>query len=145
MDTFKQALITNGFKGDVDDSAEAREFYSHDASMFEIHPALVVFPKDSQDVALLVRLAGDHKKHLPQLSLTARSAGTDMAGGAINDSVIIDFKKYFTAIEQVSAAEAKTQPGVYYRDFDAATQRYGALMPAYPASRDLCTVGGMVA
>lgn len=145
MDGFKRALAAGGFRGDMDDAAATRQFYSHDASMFEIEPELVVFPKDAADVELLVRLAGEHKKQLPQLSLTARSAGTDMAGGAINNSIIIDFKKYFTAIEHISASEARTQPGVFYRDFDTATLQYGALMPAYPASRDLCTVGGMVA
>jgi len=33
---------------------------------------------------------------------------------------------------------------VYYRDFEKETLKHGALMPAYPASRDLCTIGGMV-
>jgi FAD/FMN-containing dehydrogenase len=68
-----------------------------------------------------------------------------MAGGAINDSIIVDFTKHFTAIENVSATEAQTQPGVYYRDFEVETLKHDALMPSYPASRDMCTVGGMVA
>src|SRR5438105_2118656 len=102
MDEFKQVLIAGGFKGDVDDSAESREFYSHDASMFELRPELVVSPKDSADVQLLVRLVAEHKGEMPGLSITARSAGTDMAGGAINESIIVNFKKYFTAIEEVT-------------------------------------------
>lgn len=145
MDEFKQELATGGFRGDVNDSLEQRDFYSHDASMFEIRPDLVVAPKDSTDLQTLVRLVAKYKKYIPKLSVTARSAGTDMAGGAINDSIIVDFSKYFTTIEHVSAAEAQTQPGVFYRDFEKATLEHGALMPTYPASRDLCTVGGMVA
>jgi len=145
MDAFKQALAKGGFKGEIDDALATRDFYSHDASMFEIRPELVVFPKDSADVQTLVRLAHKHKATLPHLSVTARSAGTDMAGGAINDSVIVDFKKYFTKIEHVTPNEAQTQPGVYYRDFEKETLKHKALMPSYPASRDLCTVGGMVA
>lgn len=145
MDTFKQIVTQSGFKGEVDDSLQTRDFYSHDASMFEIRPELVVMPRDSADVCLIVKLAAQHKKHLPQLSLTGRSAGTDMAGGAINNSVILDFSKHFTAIEHVTGTEARTQPGVFYRDFEKETLRHGALMPTYPASRDLCTVGGMVA
>jgi FAD/FMN-containing dehydrogenase len=34
---------------------------------------------------------------------------------------------------------------VFYRDFEKATLKHKALMPSYPASRDLCTIGGMVA
>lgn len=145
MDNFKQALAQTGFKGDIDDSTETRDFYSHDASMFEIIPELVVCPRDSVDVQTLIKLVAHHKSAMPQLSVTARSAGTDMAGGAINDSIIVNFNKYFTAIGHVSATEAHTQPGVFYRDFEQETLKHEALMPSYPASRDLCTVGGMVA
>jgi FAD/FMN-containing dehydrogenase len=48
-------------------------------------------------------------------------------------------------VENVTPEEAQTQPGVFYRDFEKETLKHGALMPSYPASRDLCTVGGMVA
>lgn len=145
MEDFKQTLVKAGFRGELDDSAETKEKYSHDASMFELRPKLVVMPKDSKDVQTLVGLVAAKKKGMPELSVTARSAGTDMAGGAINESVIVDFNRHFTAIEKVSATEAQTQPGVFYRDFEKETLKHGALMPSYPASRDLCTVGGMVA
>ena len=36
------------FKGELDDSNETREFYSHDASFFELKPEVVGFPKDSR-------------------------------------------------------------------------------------------------
>ncbi|MEI7632612.1 MAG: FAD-binding oxidoreductase, partial [bacterium] len=85
-----------------------------------------------------------NKKSNPSLSLTARSGGTCMSAGAINDSIILDFAKYFKNIGEVTSDSANTQPGVYYRDFEKATLENNALMPSYPASRDLCTVGGMV-
>jgi len=145
MEDFKQTLVKNGFKGELDDSAEAKEKYSHDASMFELRPQLVVMPRDSADVQTLIKLVAQEKTAMPDLSVTARSAGTDMAGGAINESVIVDFNKHFTKIEKVTATEAQTQPGVFYRDFEKETLKHGALMPTYPASRDLASVGGMVA
>lgn len=145
MDEFKQKLQAAGFSGELDDSPATKEFYSHDASLFEIKPQLVVFPKDSKDVQLLVRLVAEHKKKLPDLSITARSAGTDMSGGAVNDSVIVDFNKHFNKIEKVTATQGHAQPGVFYRDFERETLKHKALMPSYPASRDLCTIGGMVA
>ena len=145
MDEFKQVLAASGFKGEIDDSDEIRDSYSHDASMFEIRPELVVAPANSKDVQILVKLVAQHRRQQPHLSVTARSAGTDMAGGAINDSIIVDFKKHFTNIERVSDEEAQTQPGVFYRDFEVETLKHNALLPCYPASRDLCTVGGMVA
>src|SRR5207244_2405397 len=49
------------------------------------------------------------------------------------------------AIEQTTPAMAQAQPGVFYRDFEKETLKYNALMPSFPASRELCTIGGMVA
>ncbi len=144
MDQIIQTLKQKGFKGDIQDDAKTLDFYSHDASMFEIKPQLVIAPKDGADVATIVKTVGDAKATNPGLSITARSAGTDMSGGAINDSVIVDFNKYFTTIEEVTATSAHAQPGVFYRDFEVETLKHKSIMPAYPASRDLCTIGGMV-
>lgn len=144
MDEIKRQLSAAGFSGEMDDSAEAKEFYSHDASLFEVIPQMAVKPKTSQDVQKLVSMVAANKKQRPNLSLTARSAGTDMSGGAVNEGIIVDFNAHFTKIEKVTAHEGHAQPGVFYRDFEAATLKHEALMPSYPASRDLCTIGGMV-
>lgn len=144
MDDIKQKLQSLGFRGELDDSSVTRDIYSHDASMFELRPKLVVFPKDGKDLSTLVTTVATNKANMPELSLTARSAGTDMSGGAINDSIIVDFRKYFTTITSVTAAGARVQPGVLYRDFEVETFKQKALMPTYPASRDLASVGGMV-
>jgi FAD/FMN-containing dehydrogenase len=138
------AIRQSGFKGEIDNSPVTLDFYSHDASMFELRPKLVVIPKDAHDVEILVRVVAGHKQRKKDLSLTARSAGTCMSGGAINDSIIVDFHTHFKKIEHVTSTSAQTQPGVYYRDFEPQTLKHGALMPTYPASRDLATVGGMV-
>jgi FAD/FMN-containing dehydrogenase len=144
MDEIKQKLAASGFTGEMDDSAETKAFYSHDASLFELVPQLVVMPKTTGDVQKLVKLVAASKKKMPELSITARSAGTDMSGGAVNESIIVDFNKHFTKIEKVTSAEAHAQPGVFYRDFEKETLKHGVLMPSYPASRELCTIGGMV-
>ncbi len=140
------AELKASFKGDIEKDQETLEFYSHDASMFELVPQLIVFPKDTADVELLVALVAKHKNKVPGLSLTGRGAGTDMSGAAINDSVIVDFKRYFTDIKSIDSKKmlSELQPGVMFKDFDDKAKKKGMLMPTYPASRDLCTVGGMV-
>lgn len=145
MKNIKTALTQFGFLGELDDSPEAIELASHDASMFELRPQLVARPLDALDVQRLVRFVNKYKKDNPDLSLTARAAGTDMAGGAINESIIVDFARHFTHIGEVTATAATTQPGVYYRDFEKETLKKHLLMPSYPASRDLAQIGGIVA
>ncbi|HEY5549644.1 MAG TPA: FAD-binding oxidoreductase [Candidatus Saccharimonadales bacterium] len=145
MDQFVETLKARGFEGEADIREETLEFYSHDASLFELKPQMVVYPKNTKDLQRLVVSTYFCRHDTPNLSLTARAAGTCMSGGAINESVVIDFTHYFKKIENVTATSARVQPGVLYREFEKATLSKGSLMPAFPASRDLAAVGGMVA
>src|SRR5580698_5965958 len=124
MNELQKSLAGIGFEGEVQGDPATLDLYSHDASMFELRPKLVVAPKDGKDVERLVALVAAQKKSEPGLSLTARSAGTDMSGGAINESIIVDFRRHFTAIEKVSATAAQAQPGVLYRDFEPETLKH---------------------
>lgn len=134
--------LSSLIQGDVDTSADTLVKASHDASIFEIKPQAVVSPKNAEDLGKLVNYINKNQN----LTLTARSAGTDMSGGPLSESIVVDFTKYFNKIGEVGEGYAITQPGVYYRDFDKATmEKGGQIMPSYPASRELCTVGGMVA
>ena len=142
MEEIKQALSQRKFSGDIEDSPEKLEFYSHDASMFELKPKLIISPKTAEDVVTAVQIVAERKAHDPHLSLTARSAGTDMSGAAINDSIIVDFNKHLNKFIKLGKTTATVQPGMFFRDFDQHTG--DMLLPTYPASRDLCTVGGMV-
>ncbi|MDB5185964.1 MAG: putative oxidoreductase [Candidatus Saccharibacteria bacterium] len=145
MDKFLDLLKQKGFQGDIDTSIESRETYSHDASMFELVPQVVVAPKNSEDIQMLVRQVAESRATDPTLSITPRSAGTDMSGGAIGESIVLDMNKHLNQIFEVNETSAHAQPGVFYRDFEVETLKHGALMPSYPASRGLCTIGGMVA
>lgn len=145
MDELKQTIQAQGFSGDFDTSEETRQAYSHDASMFELFSKAVISPKNSEDVQHVVKYVAANKRHDSTLSITPRSAGTDMSGGSINQSILLDMVKYMNRVHEVSATKAHIEPGLHYRDFERETLKHGALMPSFPASRELCTVGGMVA
>lgn len=132
-------------KGDVLSDSQTIEQYSHDASIFEVRPQIIVFPKDTEDLKALVKFASENKKNNPQLSLTGRSAGTDMGGGSINDSIIVEFTKYFNKMKlSPKDRTATSEPGVYYRDFEKETLKSNLIFPSYPASREICAIGGIV-
>lgn len=131
-------------KGDVVTDDETLMKHSHDASLFEVKPQVVVYPKDASDVQELIKFVTKHKKNHPHLSLTGRSAGTDMGGGSINESIIIDFMKYFNHIGEIKNNVGTVEPGVYYRDFEKQTLQQDLIFASYPASRELCAIGGIV-
>lgn len=163
-----QEIKTN-IKGDIETDSAALTTYSHDASIFELRPEVVVYPKDSQDIQNIVRWVVGQKPKNPGLSITPRAAGTCMSGGSITESVLLDTTRFMNRTLEMGWHEKHTsgredfifgkdkeessrhdigyvwvQPGMYYRDFEKQTLAHGLLMPAYPASRALCAIGGMV-
>ena len=140
FDELKQIL-----KGDIAFDEATLKKYSRDASLFEIRPAAVVFPKDAEDLGSLVGWIAKNKTQNPKLSLSARAGGSDMTGGPLTESIVVDFARYFNRIKEVGQDYAIVEPGVYYRDFEKETLKYGLLMPSFPASREMCAIGGMVA
>lgn len=139
-----QEELAKIFKGELDTSDESREFYSHDASLFELKPEVVGFPKDAEDIKSVVKFVNQHKAEHPELSITPRSRGTDMSGAAIGQSIVLDISKYMNNLREVTETTAHVQPGMLFREFDDATVAKDSLLPSYPASRDLASVGGMV-
>ncbi|MDO8483290.1 MAG: FAD-binding oxidoreductase [bacterium] len=137
--------IKKFFKGEVYSDEKTLTNASHDASIFEVKPSLVVAPQDVYDIKNLVSFTSKKRQAGESISLTARSAGTDMSGGPLTESIVVDFLPHFNRIKVVEGLSATAEPGVYYRDFEKETLKRGLLMPSYPASRDLCTIGGMVA
>ncbi len=143
-------------QGEVTNDEEALAKYSRDASIFSVRPQVIVFPKDSSDIQKLVKWASNQSG----VSITPRAAGTDMTGGPLNESIVLDTTKYMNQVLEVGtsfvsalkdgertgqeAGYAITEPGVYYRDFEKATLEKGFLMPSYPASREIAAMGGII-
>ncbi len=136
--------IKEFFHGDVAVDDATLTNYSRDYSIFKVRPQVVVFPKDVDDIKNLVKFVSRKKAAGEDISITGRSAGTDMTGGPLSQSIIISFTKYFNHIIEIGADEAKVEPGVYFRDFEKELTARGLLYPPYPASKDLCALGGMV-
>ncbi len=127
----------------LDDDATLLE-YSHDSSIFEVRPRVVIFPKNSTDIKNIVEFVSKNKKQNPKLSITARAAGTDMSGGDLNDSIIIVFTKYINKFLGIEEKVASAQPGIFYRDFEKETLKHNLIFAPYPSSREICAIGGIV-
>ena len=132
-------------KGEVQRDDKTLEKYSTDASLFKIRPSVVVFPKDVEDIKALVKFVAKNKKDNPNLSLTPRSGGTDMTGGPLTESIVVDVNRHLNQFKELGDDYAIAEPGMYYRHFEKETLKKGLIMPSYPASREICTIGGMTA
>ena len=88
-------------EGEVDDSQSTLDTYSTDASLFKVMPRVVVRPKDAQDIQALVRFVSKKRSEGEDVSLTPRAAGTDMSGGPLTESIVVDMLPYFNHTMEV--------------------------------------------
>lgn len=135
--------ISKMIEGDIENSQEILTSHAHDASIFEVTPEFVVFPKNTDDIKQIVRYIGEQKNRGQDIHLTMRAAGTCMSGGSLNTSIIIDTTRYMNQLLEITDDYVRIQPGLYYRDLETETLRHGRIMPAFTASKHLCAVGGM--
>ena len=132
------------FKGDILTHREDRIEYSHDASIYEIVPQAVLEPRDSKDIQNLVTFVSKNKIDYPALSITPRSAGTDMSGASIGNSLLVSMTKHFSNVEGLDGTVLQAQPGAFLRDIDPFLADNGLMLGSAPASRAISTIGGMV-
>lgn len=147
--------LKNKISGEIDLRDEILTKYATDASLFRVQPQMIIYPKDKNDIQKVVKFVNENKYKYRDLSITTRAAGTDMSGGPLNDSIILDTTKYLNKfidigeeILDIEKREKKyfaiSEPGLYYRDFEKITLKHGLIFPSYPASKDLCCIGGIV-
>lgn len=136
--------IQSFFKGELADDEKTLDTFSKDASLFAVRPKLVAFPENGEDIKKLVSYISEHKSEDPTLSITARSAGSCMSGGSLNESIILDFTKHINGIKSINSSEAVVLPGTFYRDFEVETLKLNSILPCFTASKNLCAIGGMI-
>ncbi|HWD43325.1 MAG TPA: FAD-binding and (Fe-S)-binding domain-containing protein, partial [Actinomycetota bacterium] len=127
--------------GEVDTSTRRRAEYSTDASLYRVPPELVAFPRDAGEVVAVVETC-----LALGVPLTARGAGTSIAGNAVGSGVVMDLSRHLRRVLALDpeAATATVQPGVVLDDLQAAARPAGLRFGPDPSTHSRCTVGGMV-
>ncbi len=120
--------------------------YATDASIFEVTPSLIIFPKNTEELKGLVCEIVAQNELGNSISISPRAAGTCMSGGSLTQGVMIDMKMGFNFVEPVNVKERSVWAGAgtYYRDVEKETMVHNLLFAAYPSSKQLCAVGGMI-
>ncbi|WP_405487263.1 FAD-binding and (Fe-S)-binding domain-containing protein [Nocardia sp. NBC_00511] len=127
--------------GEVDTDARRRAEYSSDASNYRVLPQGVVFPRDGDEVAAVLGFARNEG-----LSVTARGAGTSVAGNAIGSGLVLDFSRHMNAVLELDAETltARVQPGVVLAELQRRAAATGLRFGPDPSTQNRCTIGGMI-
>ena len=126
---------------EVDGSARRRAEYSTDASLYRVPPELVAFPRDPDEAVAVVATCLELG-----VPVTARGAGTSIAGNAVGPGVVMDLSRHLGRVLALDpeAAAARVEPGVVLDDLQAAARPHGLRFGPDPSTHSRCTLGGMV-
>jgi FAD/FMN-containing dehydrogenase/Fe-S oxidoreductase len=126
---------------EVDTSPRRRAEYSTDASLYRVPPRLVAFPRDADEVLAVVGTCLELG-----VPLTARGAGTSIAGNAVGPGVVMDLARHLRRLRSLDpeAATATVEPGVVLDDLQAAARPAGLRFGPDPSTHSRCTLGGMI-
>jgi glycolate oxidase len=117
--------------------------YEFDGSVVKGQPEIVVFPRTTEDVSRIVKLAAAF-----QVPIVGRGAGTGLSGGALARSggLMIVFARMNKILEiDLEDRRAVVQPGVVNLDITRAVEHADYYYAPDPSSQKSCTIGGNVA
>jgi len=133
--------------GEVMTSTDARRYFSTDASILQVAPALIAYPRNENDVRKTARFTWQLAERGRVIPITARGAGTDQSGAAIGSGIMIVFPAHMNRILELDtkANTVTVEPGINYAKLQQTLHTHGRFLPPYPASLEYSTIGGAVA
>jgi FAD/FMN-containing dehydrogenase len=133
--------------GEVLTSDDVRRYFSTDSSIFEVTPAIVVYPRNENDVRKTARFAWQLAERGRTVPITARGSGTDQAGGALGSGVMLVFPAHMNRLLEFDSKTgvAVVEPGINYGKLQQALHTHGRFLPPFPASIEYSSIGGAIA
>src|SRR6266705_3245859 len=119
-----------------------RKLYATDASIYEIEPLGVAFPKNAGQASAVIRAAAD-----AGVPVTPRGAGTSLVGNAIGEGLIVEFSRHNRQITGLDLEQRSVRVGAgavldQLNDF---LKPHGFCFGPDVATSSRATLGGMIA
>jgi FAD/FMN-containing dehydrogenase/Fe-S oxidoreductase len=119
-----------------------RQLYATDASIYQIEPRGVAFPKAAEQASAVIRAAAD-----AGVSVTPRGAGTSLVGNAIGEGLIVEFSRYNRQITDLDLEKrsVRVRAGVVLDQLNDFLRPHGFCFGPDVATSSRATLGGMIA
>ena len=139
IEKFKK--LSSIFDGEIKTDELHKSIYSTDASVYRKTPQGVTFPKNNEDLKLLIDFAKENKT-----SLIPRTAGTSLAGQCVGEGIVVDVSKHFTKIISLDEKlkQVTVQPGVVRDELNVYLKPFGLFFGPNTSTSNRCMIGGMV-
>jgi len=135
------AALRRELRGGVRDDAYTRHLFAGDASMYAGEPLVVAFPRDADDVAAAIAVAGRF-----DVPVVPRGGGTSLAGQSAGQGVVLDTSRHMDAIRDLDpeARRVRVEPGVVQEDLNRAAHAHGLGFGPDTSTSNRATIGGMI-
>jgi FAD/FMN-containing dehydrogenase/Fe-S oxidoreductase len=129
------------FTGEIRLDRFTRLLYSTDASIYQIEPLAVLFPRTHEDVAAAVQTAARHC-----IPLLPRGGGTSLAGQTVGAAVVIDYSRHMNRVLETNVEDrtCRIQPGVVLDHLNAHLKPLGWQFGPDVSTSNRATLGGMM-
>ena len=136
-----QAALAAAMRGETRFDEYSRHLYSTDASLYSIEPLGVAFPRDADDVAAAVDVAGRF-----DVPILPRGAGTSLAGQTVGRAVVIDMSRHMNRLVGLDAESmtARVQPGLIQDELNKAADAHRLMFAPDTSTSNRATLGGMI-
>ncbi|MEM8780388.1 MAG: FAD-binding oxidoreductase, partial [Cyanobacteria bacterium P01_G01_bin.49] len=137
-------LKKRNFRGDIRGDFANRLIASTDNSIYQILPQAVVFPRSTEDVREIFKLA--NQSQFDHLTFSPRGGGTGTNGQSLSPSIIIDCSKYMNEILEINLEQGwvRVQPGVILDQLNQFLAPHDVFFAPSLAPSNRATIGGMI-
>jgi FAD/FMN-containing dehydrogenase/Fe-S oxidoreductase len=137
----QQAILSNSSCPVAFDNL-TRQLYATDASIYQIEPVAVAFPRGGKQASSAIVAAAQSG-----LPIIPRGAGTGLVGGAIGEGLVIDFSRHNHDITDLDLEESTVRvgPGVVLDNLNHFLRPHGLCFGPDVATSSRATLGGMIA
>lgn len=141
---YLEALAKAGFKGEIETSYGTRLSLATDNSVYQALPQAALFPKDSQDVQILTRLA--HQAEFQAIRFSPRGGGTGTNGQSLTHDIVVDVSRHMNKVLEINTKEGwvRVQAGVVKDQLNDAVRSAGFFFSPDLSTSNRATLGGMI-
>ena len=142
MTSAQQQALLKGANCEIAFDNLTRQLYATDASIYQVEPVAVGFPRSVRQASVLIDAAVQ-----AGLSVTPRGAGTGLVGGALGEGLVIDFARYNRQITDldIERRAVRVGPGVVLDQLNDTLRPHGCWFGPDVATSSRATLGGMIA
>ena len=119
-----------------------RQLYATDASVYQVEPLAVAFPKNINEASAIIQAAAQ-----AGTAVIPRGAGTGLSGGAIGEGLVVDFARHNRNIGKLNLEKrtVRVGAGVVLDQLNEFLHPHGFRFGPDVATSSRATLGGMIA